>query len=285
MSPLELMNDSPCHIKATVASTDPASSGPGNSDASRPKQACFTRSVSHVRPVGQPILPSLSPADPGSSQLIFDNSSWPGYVEVVPKGETVDDSLSDFRLPPYDQAFDQYLDLAPPGRKKLQGSGIVMAAASADRGVKRKNQFGEDNAPKCVLSNKPRVSRNARERRRVATIAHEYEQLRSLVPEYYLPRPRNKLSRFQILTSAIRYIKELTNQLRQRDVADSFGSTISYFQDPTGYQTNGSCCGSGSHLPDDVNQSCQQYSPGFFGDWRYGRFSPLDQTPSVHPGT
>lgn len=283
MSPLELMNDSPCHIKPAVASADPGSSGPGNSDASRPEQVCFARSVSHVR--RQPILPSLSLADPGSSQLIFDQSSWPGYVEVVPEGETVDDSFSDFRLPPYDQAFDQYLGLAPPEKKKLQGSGIVMAATSADRGVKRKNQFCEDNAPKYFFSNESRESRNERERRRAATITHGYEQLRSRIPDNYLPRSRSKLSKLQILTSAITYIKALTNLLRQGDVADSFGRAICYFQGPTGYQANGSRCGSVSLLPNDVNQSCRQYSPGFFGDWRYGRFSPLDQTPSVHPGT
>ena len=210
MSPLVLMNDSPCPIKPTVASTDPGSSGPGNPDASRPEQVCFARSVSPA--CRQPMLPSLSPADPGSSQLVFDKSSWPGYV--VPEGETVDDPFSDFHLPPYDQAFDQYLGLAPPGRKKLQGSGIVMATTSAGRGVKRKKQPKKGKAPKYFRIG-PREPRNARERRRVATITHGYEQLRSRLPERGQLRPNSKLSKLQILTSAITYIKELTNLLRQ----------------------------------------------------------------------
>ena len=210
MSPLELKSDSPCHFRPAVAS----SAGPGHcSDASRPEQLCFTRSVSHVSSCGQPTLPSLRLADPDSSQLFFDQSRWSEYV--VPEGETVEDLLSDFRLPPYDRSFDQYLGLMAVGREKLQVSGNVMVATSADRGVKRKNQFSEGNAPKYVLSIEPPVPRNVRERRRVAIMKHGYEQLRSLIPWYYLNRPREKLSKFQILTMATTYIRELTEQLRQ----------------------------------------------------------------------
>ena len=212
MSPLELKSDSLCHLKPAVAS----SSGPGQcSDASRPEQACFARSVSHVSACGQPTLPSLRPADPGGSQLFFDKSSWPEYVEVVPRGETVDDLLSDFRLPPYDRSFDQYLGLAPAGREKLQGSGNLMFATSADRGVKRKNQFSEGNEPKYFLSIDQPVPHNVREQRRVAILKHGFEQLRSRIPWYYLTCPREKLNKFQILTLATCYIKELTDLLQQ----------------------------------------------------------------------
>ena len=218
MSPLELMNDSPCQIKPAVASTDPQSAGPGYSvgcDASRSKQGCFSRSVSHVSPFREPILPSLRPADPGSSQLFSDKSGWPGYVEVLPKDETVDDLSPDFRLPAYDQTFDQYLGLSPPGKKKLQGSGILMVSTSADRGVKRKIQFSEGNKPKYYPTIEKHELHSERERNRVAILAHAYEKLRSRIPQHYLPCSRNRLSRFQILTLATNYIKELTDLLSQ----------------------------------------------------------------------
>lgn len=218
MSPLELMNDSPCHIQPTVNQINPQSSVPGYSvdrDANRPRQGNFARSVSHVSPFREPILPSLRPADPDSSQLFANKSRWPGYVEDLPKGETADDGLSDFRLPTYDQAFDQYLGQTPPGRKKLQGGGILMISTSANRGVKRKNECSEDNQPKNFLSIEQRERHREGERNRIAILAHGYEQLRSRIPCYYLPCPRSKLSKLQILTLATSYIKDLTDLLAQ----------------------------------------------------------------------
>ena len=149
--------------------------------------------------------------------MFSDKSSCPGYVEVLPEGETVADLLSDFRLPAYDRTFDQYLGLSPPGREKLQGSGILMVSTSADRGVKRENPFSEGNERKYFLSieqREKRVLHSVRERNRVAVLTHGYEQLRSRIPCYYLSRPRNKLSKLQILTLATRYIKELTDLLK-----------------------------------------------------------------------
>ena len=218
MSPLALMNDSP--YRPTVASSDPRSSGPAYSvgwDASKPGQECFARSVSQASPIGKPILPSLKAAGPGTGQLLSE-SSWPGYVEVLPNGETVADLISDFRLPSYDRTFDQYLGPSSSGREKLQGSGILMVSAPANRGIKRTNQSSEGSERKHFLSIEERQQRELhrdRERHRVAILTQGYEQLRSRIPWQYLPGPRNKLSKLQVLTLSTEYIKDLTNLLKQ----------------------------------------------------------------------
>ena len=217
MFSLGLMNNSPCYLQQSIATIDTTSSTSSGCligfGASFPWQRQFPRNVSHIKPLPEPFLPSSRPADL-NSRLSCKKNGLPGDGDSLSK-ETVDLSQVSFCFPAYDHAFDQYLGLNPPRSDKLHNNGSSVSSASGEQRVKRKNNNSKSNRQKYVLSSKQREKHCVVQRRHRAMLKCGYEQLRNQIPGHYLSCPRLKMSKIKTLTLAIRYIKELTDQLVQ----------------------------------------------------------------------
>lgn len=325
MSPLKLMNHAPHHDGQSAASQSSDSGYAVGPDTGTPRQGGIRRSVRPGKSWLKPLLPSLELADPGS-QLSFDKKRRAGLVKLMAEAATIDPPTSRFRLPVYDRASDQYCNQPPSVTKKLHDNKLSVASTVVKPDIKREDTGSAGRSSARVFRGRSReqlLCRNKRERDRVALVNFAYELLRSRIPQYYLPRARNKLNRAQILTLATSYIKDLTILLEQdggcgnhsgRDTINTFGEgwhtqgghqapkpcfeklkvmrppPAARYPPPDAGKASRACAFEGRGWRPEIpvrafNQSCRQYSPGSSGDWRCGISCPLGQTPLAHPDT